>query len=250
MKELPYFRWYPADAKADENYSTLTDAELGFFHRCLNDAWVNDGLPGDLKMLAKQMKVSPGYLAKVWAAVGRCFVLDGGGRFRNSRQEDERLGAIEKSKNSAKSAKTRWEADANALRTHCESDARAYVYDSVSVSVVDSKKETSLQRDDFSKFLEACETAEMRGSETDLRVARSEWGRLSLADRLAACQGIKERVAAGELADPGFRPLPQNYLKNKTWQRTVREKREPAMDRQHARRNEVMQLTKLFGAIK
>lgn len=112
------------------------------------------------------------------------------------------------------------------------------------------EKGIELVRDTFPQFLAACDLAEMNGSEADLKTAHSEWNRLDLGQQLAACQGIKDRVAAGELADPGFRPLPQNYLKNKTWQRTIRRKQEPAGDKQRAHRNEVLALTKLFGGMK
>lgn len=103
--------------------------------------------------------------------------------------------------------------------------------------------------DDFGAFLEMATLAEMRGSETDLRAAKIEWGRLDFEQKIAACAGIRERVAAGELADPGFRPLPQNYLKNRIWQRRVREKREPGFEREHAKRNEVRNLTQIFRSV-
>ncbi len=97
-------------------------------------------------------------------------------------------------------------------------------------------------------YLDVCHMAEMQGSETDLKAARVLWVRLSLSEQLAACKGIKDRIAAGELADPGFRPLPQNYLKNRIWQRTVRNKHgDPALDKQHAKRNEVVKLARIFG---
>ncbi len=46
-KDLPFFKWYPADAETDEVYRAMTDAEVGFYHRCLNLAWINNGLPAD-----------------------------------------------------------------------------------------------------------------------------------------------------------------------------------------------------------
>ncbi len=218
----------------------MTFAERGFFHHCLDIAWANGGLPADPAERARVLRVHRNQADALWGErVSAKFVPcpNRVGYLDNTRGVAERQHAQSKSLKAAESAKAK-----------SERSARASDSDSDSVSVVDSKKETSLQRDDFSQFLEACETAEMRGSETDIKAARSEWGRLSLADRLAACAGIRQRLAAGELADPGFRPLPQNYLKNRIWQRTVRNKHgDPALDKQHAKRNEVVKLARIFG---
>lgn len=126
MKGLPYFRWYPADAETDENYSSLNDRELGFFHRCLNRAWLNNGLPADLDQLAKAMHVTRSYLNSIWPKVGRCFVHhpDEVHRIVNPRQEQERSHATAKSLTNQR----------NRL-TNVERPPRArFVSDSVSVS--------------------------------------------------------------------------------------------------------------------
>lgn len=102
-KALPYFRWFPADAEIDENYAALNDTELGFYHRCLNRAWVNDGLPSDLDRLAATLRVAREYLDQVWPAVSKCFVLTETviPRYVNPRQEHERDIAIAKSRKSS-----------------------------------------------------------------------------------------------------------------------------------------------------
>jgi T5orf172 domain len=91
---LPYFRWYPADAEMDEDYAAMTDQELGFYHRCLNRSWLNDGLPFDLDELARIMRVPRKYLDKVWKRVGNKFVGNAHSRLVNPRQEKERDKAI------------------------------------------------------------------------------------------------------------------------------------------------------------
>jgi hypothetical protein len=103
---FPYFRWFAADAASDEAYSSMNDQERGFFHRCLNHAWMNDGLPGDMDQLAAVMRVTRKYLDRIWPHVKTC-----GGwlltdtvhpRWINERQEKERDYARTKSAASGK----------------------------------------------------------------------------------------------------------------------------------------------------
>lgn len=81
----------------------MTDREVGFYHRCLNLAWINDGLPADEKELARVMRVTPAYLRKVWKRISLCWYEEDG-RLRNIRQEEERKSANEKSEKRSSSA--------------------------------------------------------------------------------------------------------------------------------------------------
>ncbi len=109
MKGLPYFKWYPADAETDESYSVMTDLELGFYHRCLNKAWINGSLPAEPVELARVMKVSQVYLSRVWPVVGRRFDVSDTDptRLINSRQESERIKAIGKSEQATHAVNSR-----------------------------------------------------------------------------------------------------------------------------------------------
>ncbi len=80
----------------DEDYAAMTDQELGFYHRCLNRSWLNNGLPGDLNELARLLGRTRPYLDKVWKRVGRKFELRDA-RLVNGRQEKERTTALAKS---------------------------------------------------------------------------------------------------------------------------------------------------------
>lgn len=115
-KELPYFRWYPADAETDELYSSLNDLELGFFHRCLNRSWRNTGLPADLDKLARAMKVTRKYLDRVWPMVAKLWYTEGD-RVYNRRQEEERTKAIKLGDSN------RRDGNANARRSACDPNA-------------------------------------------------------------------------------------------------------------------------------
>ncbi len=77
--------------------------------------------------------------------------------------------------------------------------------------------------DDFPAFLEAATACELLpASETDVQQARFEWRNLDPDQKRAALTGLRTRQAAGEFSDPAFRPLPQNYLKKRLWQRPIR----------------------------
>lgn len=106
-RDLPYFRWFTARAKADEKYTSMPDRELGFFHRCLNHAWDNDGLPADLDALARAMRCPRRYLDSVWKIVGKCWYKDGD-RLRNKTQEEERSHATRKSLQATDAIRTRY----------------------------------------------------------------------------------------------------------------------------------------------
>lgn len=261
MKKLPYYRLWVADFDTDENVRVLDFSELGLYLCCLNHSWINEGLPIDPEDLRRALKATPGQFSKLWPRVSKCF-KEMAGRLVNPRQEAERDEARKSSGHGKKAAAARWKAYAQPMPDTCtsidpasiEQYDRAYESESESFLVLENlkpeEKATTRARDNFAPFVEMCGAAEMSGSEIDMNAARAQWGRLSFEERLAAVQGIKDRIAAGELADPGFRPLPQNYLKNRIWQRAIREKREPTTEKQQAKRNEVLQLSKMFTAMR
>lgn len=147
-KALPYFKWYPGDAETDENFKAFTDAELGFYMRCLNHAWINGGLPPDPALRARSLRVSQKYHDQKWAAVAKCFMLsEDAQRFLNPRQEKERSEALSKSIKATKAVLKRYEKATNVptdvtpralARAESESD---YGSESVVVEVLKEKKE-------------------------------------------------------------------------------------------------------------
>ena len=149
MSRLPYFRWYPADAVGDEKYAAMNDAELGFYHRCLDSAWLNTGLPADLDELAVLFGITRTQLQKVWPRVSKCWYEENG-RLFNHRQEAERSHVI------AKAEANRRPGNANAKKENANANSvkrervpekrvenangpqRAYDSDSVSGSVLET----------------------------------------------------------------------------------------------------------------
>lgn len=146
-KELPYFRWYPADAESDFRYSALSLPELGLFHRCLNFSWLNDGLPADPVEIGRSLRISSRDIKTLWPRVSECFELRDGRTF-NRRQEEERIHARTKSERNTSAVRTRYERTSN-VPTNEVQHARARAA-SASVSVfgsgfeVESNKKTFL----------------------------------------------------------------------------------------------------------
>jgi uncharacterized protein YdaU (DUF1376 family) len=119
MPKAPAWQWYPKDCDTDENVRGMDDREFGFYVRCLNHSWLNDGLPSDLDELARIMARTRKYLDTVWLRVGRCFALDGG-RLRNPKQESLRRKQNEYSDSRRSGATARWN-----KHEQCTPDARA-----------------------------------------------------------------------------------------------------------------------------
>lgn len=133
MKDLPYFKWYPADAETDANFREMSDAEIGFYVRCLNHSWINGWLPADPKTRARVLHTRLDTANRYWLRVGKCFEPDpqNGEKLYNFRQETERRLASQRSLKASESVKHRYERTTNvSLRA----------YDSVSVSEVLSSK--------------------------------------------------------------------------------------------------------------
>lgn len=133
-KILPFFKWYPADADTDANFRAMSDAEIGFYIRCLNHSWINEGIPADPKERARVLHTRLDTANRYWERVGKCFVTSSSHpeRLTNSRQEMERGLASQKSLKATESVKARYERTTN---EPIRAFARA---DSVSVSVSDA----------------------------------------------------------------------------------------------------------------
>lgn len=93
---------------------------------------------------------------------------------------------------------------------------------SVSVSGSGSEKQENDNVLAFGEFLEAATAAGLPFSEKDMSRSQAEWQRLDGNLRFAAIHGLHVRKKSGEYDDPGFRPLPHNYLANRNWERPVR----------------------------
>lgn len=129
MPRAPAFQWYPKDCDTDESVRGMDDREFGFYMRCLNHSWLNEGLPADLAELARVIGRPPAYVRKVWPRVGRCF-SEKNGRFFNEKQEAQRGNVREFVDRQRKAAEAKWKktqvvSDAVALPVQCSASASA-----------------------------------------------------------------------------------------------------------------------------
>jgi len=126
MAKPPAFQWYPKDAETDENVRMMDDAEFGFYVRCLNHAWINDGLPEEVENIARVLQRPEKVVRKYWTIVGKCF-HSVNGRLRNPRLEEQRRQADEYRAEKSRAANARWgkSADAKPMQKPCTTDAGA-----------------------------------------------------------------------------------------------------------------------------
>lgn len=76
---------------ADEAVRLMTLEQQGAYLALLWHAWQNDGLPNDLRDLARILGVSPRRLkSRIWPRLADCWPAAEDGRLRNPRQEQER----------------------------------------------------------------------------------------------------------------------------------------------------------------
>jgi len=124
----------------DERVALMSLEQQGAFLRLLWLGWVNDGLPEDLRQLARLAGAAPARFARaIWPALEACWpVVDG--RRRNPRQERERAaraaaraaadaGGSSVSDRMRALAQRRWNAAPHArahAATHADADARPH----------------------------------------------------------------------------------------------------------------------------
>lgn len=235
--KLPYFRWFPKDAETSESYASMTDAQLGFYHRCLNRSWLNDGLPADPTARANALQKPRAYADKMWAGLvaGR-FHLDENGRYRNARQEEERAKAISKSKQASDARNSR-NGRLTDVDTYVPSDAdiRARARPGSGSGSGSEVETTSLEKTstrarepstvsepEFQQFIACFLSLGVALSEADMRKCAMDW--VSLEDHERQCILADTRIkSAGEWAACAkkFVPRPWNYLANRQWERVA-----------------------------
>ena len=134
MKDLPYFRWWVARAETDEAYQMMTFEEKGFYHACLNWAWVNRGIPADLSELSILMRIPRERLDAIWPRISRKW-YEKDGRLLNKAQEEERSHATKKSNQNSIAAAHRNSGAGFVYLIKRPSDGSTKIGSSINVSV-------------------------------------------------------------------------------------------------------------------
>jgi len=234
--KFPYFRWFPSDAEGDNLYASLSFAEVGLFHKLLNKAWPNGGIPADPQEIAKILGRDAAEVAELWPRVKRCFVQKRNKNLQmvNPRQERERKHVMERSKQARTSALKRHsnnsnlqanavptqepcERTANALRTLCERTARASDSDSVSVSevvVVEDSKKGKIQT--LKRFDEEFWPLYPRKvARKAAKLAFEKATRTSTCEEI--CAGLRAHLPDMAAKELRFVPHPATWLNQERW---------------------------------
>lgn len=239
LKSLPYFKWYPADADTDQNFRAMDDADIGFYIRCLNHAWVNGGIPADPKERARVLHTRLDTANKRWERVGKCFVTSTStpDQLINLRQEAERGLAMSKSLKAAESANARYERRANApVRALARADCVSVSESSVKIPekekpstratvAADLNGQTS-QR--FPEFWQRWPRKQHRDAACRL------WISVVSVEDEAAVFGCLDRFLASEQAARAIIPNPENWLLQQSrdrWQGDWPARASPAAER-------------------
>lgn len=78
-KRAPAYQWYPRDFDMDEEVKLMTYEEEGVYRRLLDHQWFHDGLPADVKQIARLVpKVASQRFQKLWTSMSMKFELRDG----------------------------------------------------------------------------------------------------------------------------------------------------------------------------
>jgi uncharacterized protein YdaU (DUF1376 family) len=128
-EKAPAFQFYPRDFVGDLDVAASRLDEIGCYTLLLCYAWLKNGLPDDMRKLARACRVSDAKFAKLWAVVGEKFPRAEDGRLRNRRQEEERAKQADHRTKGQDAAAARWHPDgiAKPMPGQCSTDAPASV---------------------------------------------------------------------------------------------------------------------------
>ena len=224
MKNLPYFRWFPADAGMDETYAAMTYEERGFYHSLLNFSWINAGLPVDLEQLRRVMQVPPQDFDRLWARVFRRFE-ERDGRLVDPRQEAERDHATSKSRQASEAAVRRHSPgsgrSASAEDPQSGRTARAYDSDSASGVVSSGGMQGGWKADaEYARFVVDYLSTGAALLDEDFAAAHPVWRHLDFEQKRGAYIALRKRIEASSWDDPRYIPRPEKFLKSE-WRRPI-----------------------------
>ncbi len=110
----PAFQFYPAEFLSDENVVMMTNQELGCYIKLMCFCWREGSIPADISKIAKLCGEDGSVMAKLWLAIGSCFIqLEGdSSRLLHPRLEKEHIKQEEhrkeRSASGAKGAQAKW----------------------------------------------------------------------------------------------------------------------------------------------
>lgn len=124
----PSFQFYPSDFLASSKVDDMSMTERGIYITLLCKCWLDNGLPNDMRRLAKMVGMKQPQFERVWSngLVSECFHL-AGGKFHNKRLDIERQKQKANRQRQSDNAKAGWQkrGTAAAMPPHQSGNARA-----------------------------------------------------------------------------------------------------------------------------
>ena len=74
QSRAPAFQLYAGDVLADGRFAAMEYDERGVYFTLLCHAWLEEGIPADVKKLARLLRIPPRRFARLWEAVAPCWV--------------------------------------------------------------------------------------------------------------------------------------------------------------------------------
>ncbi len=279
-KRLPYFKWYPADADTDENFRAMDDADIGFYIRCLNHAWMNGGIPADPKERARVLRTRLDVANKRWERVGKSFVSSTlyPDSLINLRQEVEREHASSKSVKATESVNVRYERSIERstdvpIRA-CARSVSVSVSDSSSLNLKSKPEEETITRANEETAIATISQEKKLASEYAPAIHERHVNRkcslkktITLLERILKSRPKDEQLTLIQRIDVNHRTNCEswNWTKDEgqfcpglaVWLNCDEERyllggsvNVPAVDKLHVQRNETLAFAKMFGAMK
>jgi uncharacterized protein YdaU (DUF1376 family) len=87
----PAFQYYPKDFLSDARVMAMSLEERGAYWTLVSVLWLEKNLKNDPRVLSKILGVTPKTMAKLWVAIGPCFIVRDDGTLSHNRLEHERL---------------------------------------------------------------------------------------------------------------------------------------------------------------
>lgn len=240
MTNLPYYRWYPADAEGDDFYASLTDAEGWTYHRLLNRSWMNDGIPADLNELARILHRPRKYVDRVWERLAGRWVPSprDPNKLINPRQERERAYAITKSERATDAVRTRYGRrtdDVPRARARADSDSE-YVFDlsnssngkTNGVPVIIRSGPEWAGDEHFCQFRsDYLKTGGAFIDEDFIEAYQWCWKTLDFEQRATRHKALLEKIEQGYFNNPKMVPRPRKFL-DQEWKRPIPKSKQQA----------------------
>ena len=151
MSKAPAFQFYASDFLSDLKVATMSMSERGVYITLLSYAWLENGLPQDIKKLAR-LCGNPKQFDKIWDVVGECFYIDeDDNRLKNTKMEEirENLQSYKKKMSDAgkKGMESRWKN--NQVKTKLKQSYNSSTSTSNSTSNTKIKKSVKINYQDI-----------------------------------------------------------------------------------------------------